>query len=52
MKKQMNYANRRNIPFVILVGGEELKTETFTIKDMNKGSQESITFNELLKKVN
>jgi histidyl-tRNA synthetase len=52
MKKQMNYANRRNIPFVALVGGEELKTETFTLKDMNKGSQESITFNELLEKVN
>lgn len=52
MKKQMNYANRRNIPFVVLVGGEELKTETFTLKDMNKGSQETITFNELLEKVN
>lgn len=52
MKKQMNYANRRNIPFVVLVGDEELKTESFTLKDMNKGTQETITFNELLEKVN
>ena len=48
MKKQMNYANRRDIPFVVLVGEEELKSETFTLKDMMSGAQEKLNFGELL----
>ncbi|MCA0153663.1 histidine--tRNA ligase [Winogradskyella vincentii] len=51
MKKQMNYANRRNIPFVVLVGDEELKTESFTLKDMVSGNQNVVSYNELLNKL-
>ncbi|MDN3493073.1 histidine--tRNA ligase [Winogradskyella bathintestinalis] len=47
MKKQMNYANRRNIPFVVLVGEEELKSEVFTLKNMNSGEQHKVEFKEL-----
>ena len=47
MKKQMNYANKRNIPFVVLVGEEEINSNTYTLKDMisgeqNKGSLETL----------
>lgn len=48
MKKQMNYANRRNIPFVVLVGEEELNTESFTLKNMESGEQQKLQFNELI----
>ncbi len=48
MKKQMNYANRRNIPFVVLVGEEELKAESFTLKNMESGEQQKLQFNLLL----
>ena len=48
MKKQMTYANRRNIPYVVLVGEEELKSETFTLKTMENGNQEKLKLNELL----
>ncbi|MFK7833211.1 MAG: histidine--tRNA ligase [Winogradskyella sp.] len=49
MKKQMNYANRRNIPFVVLVGEEELNSGVFTLKNMTSGEQHKVEFSELLK---
>lgn len=48
-KKQMNYANRRNIPFVVLVGDEELKADVFTLKNMSTGEQQEVNFEALLK---
>jgi histidyl-tRNA synthetase len=48
MKKQMNYANRRNIPYVVLVGEEEIKAEMFTLKNMDSGAQSKLKFNGLL----
>ena len=49
MKKQMNYANRRNVPFVVLVGEEEVKAELFTLKNMASGEQTKLSFDELLR---
>lgn len=51
MKKQMNYANKRTIPFVVLVGEEEIQSEMFTLKNMTSGEQTKVTFEELLKTV-
>ncbi|WP_431158225.1 histidine--tRNA ligase [Winogradskyella poriferorum] len=51
MKKQMNYANRREIPFVVLVGEEELNSNKFTLKDMNTGDQETLDFDALLSRL-
>ena len=48
MKKQMNYANKREIPFVILVGEEELKTKVFTLKNMKTGTQEKLNIDDLV----
>ena len=48
IKKQMNYANRRNIPYVVLVGEEEVKANVFTLKNMESGEQNQLPFNELL----
>ncbi|WP_418639446.1 histidine--tRNA ligase [Winogradskyella sp.] len=48
MKKQMNYANRRHIPFVVLVGEEEVKASLFTLKNMDSGAQNKLSFDELL----
>jgi len=48
MKKQMNYANKRNIPFVILIGEDELANNTCIIKDMISGTQKEVTFDEVL----
>jgi histidyl-tRNA synthetase len=51
MKKQMAYANRRNIPFVVLVGEQEMTSNTYTLKDMEKGEQYTIPLEELINKI-
>lgn len=50
MKKQMSYANSNNIPFVALVGENEVKNELITLKDMSSGEQMSITPEALIKR--
>ncbi|WGD34157.1 histidine--tRNA ligase [Olleya sp. YS] len=51
MKKQMNYANKRNIPFVVLVGEEELKNNQFTLKNMESGTQDKVNLDTLISKL-
>ena len=48
MKKQMTYANRKAIPFVILAGTQEIENKTVTVKNMLKGSQEDISINTIV----
>ena len=52
MKKQMNFANKRNIPFVVLAGSKEIQEEKFTLKNMKTGEQFEVTTEELIEKVN
>ncbi len=47
MKKQMGYANKRQIPFVILAGETEMNTNTFMVKNMQSGTQEEMDFEKL-----
>ena len=46
--KQFNYANRRNIPFVILLGASELTTSMYTIKNMHTGDQNTVNLQDLV----
>jgi histidyl-tRNA synthetase len=46
--KQMNHANKRNIPYVVLVGEEELKSNTYTLKNMSSGEQQKLTLEQLI----
>ncbi|MDU8886381.1 histidine--tRNA ligase [Yeosuana sp. MJ-SS3] len=48
MKKQMNYANKRNIPFVVLVGEKELNSQVFTLKNMKSGEQFELSLDQLI----
>ena len=47
MKKQMEYANRRAIPYVVIIGSEELAAGEATLKDMRSGEQRKVSFAEL-----
>jgi len=49
LKKQMNYANSKEIPFVVLVGEEEIKQETFKLKNMATGEQNTCNQEELIR---
>ena len=51
MKKQMVYANMRNIPFVALVGEQEMDDGLITLKDMETGEQERLTPDELVERL-
>ncbi len=42
MKKQMQYANKNQIPFVMMVGEKEMETGLYAVKDMESGKQESL----------
>ncbi|MCX7550257.1 histidine--tRNA ligase [Xanthomarina sp. F2636L] len=50
MKKQMNHANKRHIPFVVMVGEEEITSNNYTLKDMISGEQIRITLKDLILK--
>ncbi len=50
MGKQMGYADKRIIPFVILAGEKEISENVYTLKNMKSGEQQSITLTELVKK--
>jgi len=49
--KQMNHANKRNIPNVILVGESELQSNTFTLKQMDSGEQQQLSLEQLIEKL-
>ena len=51
MKKQMNYANKRDIPFVVLVGEEEMKANSYTLKNMKSGEQAKYSLSDLIKAI-
>ena len=51
VKKQLNYANKNNIPYVIFYGDEEKESCNYKIKDMNTGIQEILTLEKLIKKL-
>lgn len=51
MKKQMSYANRKKIPYVVLVGSKEMDSGKLTIKFMESGEQQSMTIEEIIQKV-
>ena len=44
----MKYANNKNIPYVILVGEDEMRENILTIKNMNTGKQNKINPEELI----
>ena len=49
MSKQLNYANKKNIGFVLIIGDEELKKEKFTLKNMSSGEQNEFPMVDMLK---
>ena len=51
IKKQMNYANNKNIQFVILVGKDEIESGDLTVKNMNTGDQFSSSIDDLIKQL-
>lgn len=50
--KQFDYANKRNIPFVITVGSDEVASALYPLKNMANGSQQKLTLNSIIEALN
>ena len=48
MKKQMGYADAKQIPYVAIVGGDEMASNTVMLKNMATGEQKQVTLAELI----
>ena len=48
MKKQMGYANSHSIPYVAIIGEQEMTDGTIALKNMASGEQKSVTTEELI----
>ena len=51
MKKQMSYANAKEIPYVVLAGESEIEAGKVTLKNMKTGEQQLVTPDELIQAV-
>ncbi|MCL4136302.1 UNVERIFIED_CONTAM: hypothetical protein GTU68_004372 [Idotea baltica] len=48
MKKQFDYANKKGIAYVLVIGSEEIKSGKYSLKDMASGEQKSLDINEII----
>ena len=51
LKKQMTYANKKGIPFVLMVGENEIKNQQYLLKNMETGEQETLALDDIIKKL-
>jgi histidyl-tRNA synthetase len=51
LKKQLEYASKKDLPFVGICGDEEIATQTLAVKALATGTQETLTLNELIAKL-
>jgi histidyl-tRNA synthetase len=49
IKKQFQYADKKSIPYVVIIGQEEISSGKFTLKNLNTGEQQQLTVVELVK---
>lgn len=52
LKKQFDYANKKGIPFVLVVGSEEIKMQKYSLKNMATGDQNHYTLDEIIQQIN
>ncbi len=48
IKKQMNYANKKGVPFVLMIGGDEIREGKFQLKNMKTGEQQKLNMEEII----
>jgi histidyl-tRNA synthetase len=51
IKKQLDYANNKNIPYTIVIGSDEMQSGVLTFKDMISGVQEKLTAAQVLTRI-
>jgi histidyl-tRNA synthetase len=51
IKKQLDFANKKGIPFTIVIGSEETKSGLLAFKDMDRGEQEKLSIDQIIQKL-
>ncbi len=51
LKKQFQYAEKKSIPFLIIIGSEEIKSGKFSLKNLGSGEQKLIGEEELIREM-
>jgi histidyl-tRNA synthetase len=51
LKKQLSYADAKHIPYVILIGEEEMNSALLTLKDMHSGEQKQLTIDAIIEQL-
>lgn len=51
LDKQLKYADRKGIPYVVIIGPEEVKENKLTLKNLKTSHQETLSFDQLVKKL-
>ena len=46
LEKQLKYADQKGIPYVIIIGSDEVKSGKIVLKDLKNRTQESLTLDE------
>ncbi len=52
LEKQLKYANKKTIPYVVIIGPEEAKKNTAKLKNMKTGEQKELELDGLVKEIN
>ncbi len=50
-KQKMKYADKLQIPYILIIGEEERETKKYTLKNMQTGEQESLAIEEIIQKM-
>jgi histidyl-tRNA synthetase len=51
LKKQIQFANKSSIPYVLTIGSDELASETFNLKDLETGDQQNLSLDQIIDKL-
>jgi len=51
LDKQLKYADKKSIPYVVIIGPEEVEKGIVVLKDMRTGEQEKLTIDQIIKKL-
>jgi histidyl-tRNA synthetase len=49
LKKQLEYGNRKAIPYAVIIGDTELASRALTVKNLEKGEQATVSENDLVR---
>lgn len=52
LRKQFNYADKKLIPYVIIIGSEEIAQQKISLRNMKSGDQETISLEEAVERIN